>query len=167
MTHGDATMRYIGGTTSSIRSDREMDVTGKIIPDVVNEQTLYKLPPSALVREAAKIMGGNEVSAILVTEDDRLVGIFTERDYARKIVLQGKSSQNTLVRDVMSTKLITVQPIDTLDFCMQLVTEKRIRHLPVMDQGRLVGMLSIGDLLKAALAEQASTIAQLEAYINS
>jgi CBS domain-containing protein len=81
-------------------------------------------------------------------------------------VLQGKSSQNTLVRDVMSTKLITVKPEDSLDFCMQLVTEKRIRHLPVMDQESLVGMLSIGDLLKAALSEQANTIKQLESYIN-
>jgi CBS domain-containing protein len=95
-----------------------------------------------------------------------LAGIFTERDYARKLVLQGKSSQNTLVRDVMSTKLITVKPEDSLDFCMQLVTEKRIRHLPVMDQESLVGMLSIGDLLKAALSEQANTIKQLESYIN-
>ena len=95
-----------------------------------------------------------------------MAGIFTERDYARKLVLQGKSSQNTLVRDVMSTKLITVKPEDSLDFCMQLVTEKRIRHLPVMDQERLVGMLSIGDLLKAALSEQANTIKQLESYIN-
>jgi CBS domain-containing protein len=95
-----------------------------------------------------------------------LAGIFTERDYARKLVLQGKSSQNTLVRDVMSTKLITVKPEDSLDFCMQLVTEKRIRHLPVMDQEHLVGMLSIGDLLKAALSEQANTIKQLESYIN-
>lgn len=125
------------------------------------------IAPSVHVFDALKLMLEKDIGSLLVVEFGKLVGIFTERDYARKIVLQGKSSQNTLVRDVMSTKLITVQPIDTLDFCMQLVTEKRIRHLPVMDQGRLVGMLSIGDLLKAALAEQASTIAQLEAYINS
>ncbi|NDC66668.1 MAG: CBS domain-containing protein [Burkholderiaceae bacterium] len=108
-----------------------------------------------------------DVGSLLVIEFGGLVGIFTERDYARKLVLQGKSSQNTLVRDVMSTKLITVKPEDTLDYCMQLVTEKRIRHLPVLDGKRLIGMLSIGDLVKAALAEQAATIAQLEAYINS
>lgn len=125
------------------------------------------IAPNVHVFDALKLMLEKDIGSLLVLEFGKLVGIFTERDYARKIVLQGKSSQNTLVRDVMSTKLITVQPSDTLDCCMQLVTERRIRHLPVMDQGSLVGMLSIGDLLKAALAEQASTIAQLEAYINS
>lgn len=125
------------------------------------------IAPNVHVFDALKLMLEKNIGSLLVVEFGKLVGIFTERDYARKLVLQGKSSQNTLVRDVMSTKLITVQPNNTLDFCMQLVTEKRIRHLPVMDQGRLVGMLSIGDLLKAALAEQAATIAQLEAYINS
>ncbi|NDH56251.1 MAG: CBS domain-containing protein [Burkholderiaceae bacterium] len=125
------------------------------------------IAPNMPVFDALKLMLEKDVGSLLVIEFGGLVGIFTERDYARKLVLQGKSSQNTLVRDVMSTKLITVKPEDTLDYCMQLVTEKRIRHLPVLDGGRLIGMLSIGDLLKAALAEQAATIAQLEAYINS
>jgi CBS domain-containing protein len=125
------------------------------------------IAPNVQVFDALKLMLDRDIGSLLVIEFGKLVGIFTERDYARKLVLQGKSSQNTLVRDVMSTKLITVKPDDTLDFCMQLVTEKRIRHLPVLDQERLVGMLSIGDLLKAALSEQAATIAQLEAYINS
>ena len=127
---------------------------------------LETVAPNEHVFEALKIMFEKDIGSLLVVEFGKLAGIFTERDYARKLVLQGKSSQNTLVRDVMSTKLITVKPEDSLDFCMQLVTEKRIRHLPVMDQERLVGMLSIGDLLKAALSEQANTIKQLESYIN-
>ncbi len=125
------------------------------------------IAPNVHVFDALKLMVEKNIGSLLVIEFNKLVGIFTERDYARKLVLQGKSSQNTLVRDVMSTKLITVKPTDTLDFCMKLVTEKRIRHLPVMDNDRLIGMLSIGDLVKAALSEQAATIAQLEAYINS
>ena len=127
---------------------------------------LENVAPNEHVFEALKIMFEKDIGSLLVVEFGKLAGIFTERDYARKLVLQGKSSQNTLVRDVMSTKLITVKPEDSLDFCMQLVTEKRIRHLPVMDQESLVGMLSIGDLLKAALSEQANTIKQLESYIN-
>jgi CBS domain-containing protein len=127
---------------------------------------LETVAPNEPVFEALKIMFEKDIGSLLVVEFGKLAGIFTERDYARKLVLQGKSSQNTLVRDVMSTKLITVKPEDSLDFCMQLVTEKRIRHLPVIDQERLVGMLSIGDLLKAALSEQANTIKQLESYIN-
>jgi len=127
---------------------------------------LETVAPNEYVFEALKIMFEKDIGSLLVVEFGKLAGIFTERDYARKLVLQGKSSQNTLVRDVMSTKLITVKPEDSLDFCMQLVTEKRIRHLPVIDQERLVGMLSIGDLLKAALSEQANTIKQLESYIN-
>ena len=127
---------------------------------------LETVAPNEHVFEALKLMFEKDIGSLLVVEFGKLAGIFTERDYARKLVLQGKSSQNTLVRDVMSTKLITVKPEDSLDFCMQLVTEKRIRHLPVIDQERLVGMLSIGDLLKAALSEQANTIKQLESYIN-
>ena len=127
---------------------------------------LETVAPNEHVFEALKLMFEKDIGSLLVVEFGKLAGIFTERDYARKLVLQGKSSQNTLVRDVMSTKLITVKPEDSLDFCMQLVTEKRIRHLPVMDQESLVGMLSIGDLLKAALSEQANTIKQLESYIN-
>ena len=128
---------------------------------------LETVGPNEHVFDALKLMVEKDIGSLLVVEFGKLAGIFTERDYARKLVLQGKSSQNTLVRDVMSTKLITVKPDDSLDFCMQLVTEKRIRHLPVMDQESLVGMLSIGDLLKAALSEQANTIKQLESYINS
>lgn len=125
------------------------------------------IAPNVHVFDALKLMLEKDIGSLLVIEFSNLVGIFTERDYARKLVLQGKSSQNTLVRDVMSTKLITVKPDDRLDDCMKIVTEKRIRHLPVLDNGRLVGMLSIGDLVKAAMSEQAATIAQLEAYIKS
>lgn len=123
--------------------------------------------PNVQVYEAIKLMLDKDIGSLLVVEFGDLVGIFTERDYARKLILQGKNSQDTLVREVMCTDLIMVTPEDTIDNCMQIVTEKRIRHLPVIENGRLVGLLSIGDLVKAALAEQALTIAQLEAYITS
>lgn len=123
--------------------------------------------PNVQVYEAIKLMLDKDIGSLLVVEFGDLVGIFTERDYARKLILQGKNSQDTLVREVMCTDLTMVTPEDTLDNCMQIVTEKRIRHLPVIENGRLVGLLSIGDLVKAALAEQALTIAQLEAYIAS
>lgn len=125
------------------------------------------IPPNINVFDALKLMMDKNIGSLLVTEFGNLKGIFTERDYARKLVLQGKSSHHTLVSEVMSTELIVVTPSDTLEHCMRIVTEKRIRHLPVVENGQLLDLLSIGDLVKAALAEQAATIAQLEAYINT
>ncbi len=165
MTHGDATMRYIGGTTSSIRSDREMDVTGKIIPDVVNEQTLYKLPPSALVREAAKIMGGNKVSAILVTEDDRLVGIFTERDLTARVVAIGLDPDRTALSQVMTPRPDVLAPDDSPLNALELMRLRRYRHLPVVDQGRIVGMVSIRDLYAVVKKQLEHEVREREAFI--
>lgn len=125
------------------------------------------ISPNVQVYEAIKIMLEKDIGSLLVVEFGDLIGIFTERDYARKLVLQGKSSQVTCVREVMCTDITVVKPEDTLDSCMKIITEKRIRHLPVVDNGRLIGLLSIGDLVKAVLAEQALTIAHLEAYISS
>lgn len=125
------------------------------------------VPPNMNVFDALKLMVDKDIGSLLVLEFGELRGIFTERDYARKLVLQGKNSHHTLVREVMSTELTLVSPSDTLEHCMRIVTEKRIRHLPVVENGHLLDLLSIGDLVKAALAEQAATIAQLEAYISS
>jgi CBS domain-containing protein len=125
------------------------------------------IPPNMNVFDALKLMVDKDIGSLLVVEFGDLKGIFTERDYARKLVLQGKNSHHTLVRDVMSKELTLVTPGDTLEHCMRIVTERRIRHLPVVENGQLLDLLSIGDLVKAALAEQAATIAQLEAYIST
>src|SRR5690606_31188008 len=105
--------------------------------------------------------------ALLVMQGDRVLGVMSERDYARKVALLGRASRDTPVSQIMSSPPVTVTPADTIDGCMRLVTDKRIRHLPVIDGGRVVGVLSIGDLVKAILSQQRETIEQLEAYIRS
>ena len=106
------------------------------------------------------------ISSMLVQENGALLGIFTERDYARKIVLQGKSSANTLIEEVMTAELTTVKLSDSIEECMKIMTDSHLRHLPVVEDGKLLGLLSIGDLVKEAIAEQASLIQQLEQYIR-
>ena len=123
--------------------------------------------PGDSVIAALEIMAKHDVGAVLVTEGIRLAGIFSERDYARKIILQGKSSKDTQVREIMTEKVICAKPTQTVDECMAVMTEKHIRHLPVMDGDRLVGMISIGDLVKETISEQAFMIKQLENYIAS
>lgn len=128
--------------------------------------TVYKVRPSDSVLDALTLMAEARIGAVLVSEDDRaIVGIFTERDYARKVVLMGRTSVNTPVRDVMTSAVRYVSPEQTKEECMSLMTEHRIRHLPVMKDGELVGLLSIGDLVKAIITEQQFTIDQLENYI--
>jgi CBS domain-containing protein len=107
------------------------------------------------------------VGAVLVIDNGTLAGIVTERDYARKVILQGRSSKETLVSEIMTSELITVAPENTVDNCMRLMTDYRIRHLPVLDSGKLLGIVSIGDLVKAKIADQAYTIDQLHTYIDS
>ncbi|EOR93177.1 Inosine-5'-monophosphate dehydrogenase [Arcticibacter svalbardensis MN12-7] len=107
------------------------------------------------------------ISALLIIEQDQLRGIFTERDYARKIVLQGKSSKDTQVNEVMTADPLTISLNDGLEYCMNLMTDKHIRHLPVINDGKVVAMISIGDLVKAIIDSQKDTIKQLEGYINS
>ena len=121
----------------------------------------------APVLEAIRLMAEYHIGAVLVMQGEELVGIASERDYARKVILQGKSSHDIPVREIMTGTVITVQPRHTVEQCMALMTNKRIRHLPVMDGDRLVGVLSIGDLVKEVIAEQEATIRQLESYIHS
>jgi|SRR5690606_13229871 len=130
-------------------------------------RVVYSVAPGVSVFEALNVMMEKNISALLILEDGNLCGIFTERDYARKIILQGKSSKDTPVRDVMSPDPHTITPEETIDHCMQLMTTRHFRHLPVVEGGTVVGMLSIGDLVKCIIEDQQQTITQLESYINS
>jgi CBS domain-containing protein len=124
------------------------------------------IAPEAPVFAALTLMAEKNVGALLVLEGERLVGILSERDYARKVVLLGKSSRNTSVREIMSTRVLYVRPEQTMDECMALMTDKRIRHLPVLEEGRVSGIVSMGDVVKAVIADQSFAIQQLEQYIT-
>jgi CBS domain-containing protein len=128
---------------------------------------VWTISPDAPVIEAVRLMAERGIGALPVVQGSELVGIVSERDYARKVILRGRSSAETPVRDIMSTPVETISPDQAVHNCMQTMTDKRIRHLPVVDRGRLIGMISIGDLVKAVIEEQQQTIAQLERYIAS
>lgn len=128
---------------------------------------IYAIVPDAPVIEAIRLMAEKRIGAVLVMEGPRLVGILSERDYARKIVLQGRSSSDTPVRTIMTADVITVRPDDTAERCMQIVTNERIRHLPVLRGGEVIGVVSIGDLVKAVIEDQQVELAQLQRYIAS
>jgi len=130
-------------------------------------RAILSIEPEAPVLEAIRAMAAHHVGALLVMQGETLRGIVSERDYARKVILLGRSSADTPVRDIMSSPVITVSPDTTVQTCMQLVTDRRVRHLPVVDGARVVGMVSIGDLVKAVIAEQQQQIEQLEHYIHS
>ena len=129
-------------------------------------QTVHTIAPNASVFDAVKLMAEKSIGALIVTEGDRVVGIVTERDYARKIVLMSRSSKETPVRDIMTSAVMYVRPDQTSEDCMVLMTEKRLRHLPVMEGERLVGLISIGDLVKDIISEQRFIIDQLQHYIR-
>ncbi len=124
------------------------------------------IAPDAMVYDALALMAEKDVGALLVIEDGNLVGIISERDYARKVILTGKSSLRTPVRDIMTEQVTTVRPDTTVEQCMAVVTEQRIRHLPVMSEGAVLGVVSIGDLVKATIESKDFTIQQLEGYIT-
>ena len=125
----------------------------------------WGIAPGAWAYEALEIMAARDIGALLVIDNGRLVGIFSERDYARKVILKGRSSKETPVEDLMTRPVICVGPDRTLEECMALMTAKRVRHLPVMDRGSLIGVVSIGDIVNAIIAEQDATIRDLENYI--
>jgi CBS domain-containing protein len=129
-------------------------------------QSVHTITASDSVYDAIKLMAEKQIGALVVTDRDSVAGIITERDYARKVVLKDRSSKTTPVRDIMSKAVRFVRPDQSSDECMALMTDRRIRHLPVIDQERLVGMISIGDLVKNIIAEQQFTIQQLEHYIS-
>jgi CBS domain-containing protein len=130
------------------------------------EQTVYTIAPTATVFDAVKLMAEKSIGALMVMEGGQVVGIITERDYARKIVLVSRSSKETPVRDIMTSVVMYVSPSQTSQECMALMTENRLRHLPVMDNGKLIGLVSIGDLVKDIISEQKFIIEQLEHYIT-
>jgi CBS domain-containing protein len=130
-----------------------------------SDHTIHSIAPTASVFDAVKLMSEKNIGALLVMEGGKIVGVVTERDYARKVILMAKSSKETPVRDIMTTQVMYVRPNQTSEECMVLMTENRVRHLPVMDQGKLIGLVSIGDLVKDVIAEQKFIIEQLEHYI--
>ncbi len=130
-------------------------------------QRLLSVPPEATVYDALQLMAQADVGALVVLDGERLAGIFSERDYARKVILFGKSSKETLVREIMTEKVLCVRPDQTVDQCMALMTDKRVRHLPVLDHKRVSGVISIGDVVKEVISEQRFMIEQLENYIHS
>lgn len=129
-------------------------------------QGLYSVAPEAPVLEAIRLMAEHSIGALLVMQGDKLAGIVSERDYARKVILKGRSSSDTSVQQIMTADVLTVETSFSVQQCMQIMTDQRVRHLPVVEAGRVLGMLSIGDLVQAVLAEQAQTIEQLENYIH-
>jgi CBS domain-containing protein len=126
---------------------------------------VYTTGPSTSVYDALATMAEHEIGALLVMDGGRLVGVVSERDYARKVILQGRSSRDTAVSEIMTPDLITVTPRDTVDHCMKLMTEERIRHLPVLESAQIVGIVSLGDLVKWIIGAQEAEIQHLHAYI--
>lgn len=143
-----------------------MEITGKVGTLLHNKSgEIWSLEPSASVYDAIRLMAEKSVGALLVMRDSKLAGIVSERDYARKIVLQGRNSHDTPVSDIMTGNVVTVTPSHTVEECMRIVTDKRIRHLPVVEGDRVIGIVSIGDLVNWVLTEQQETIRHLEAWI--
>ena len=144
-----------------------MSNVAQILKSKPVNQPVRTLPPDATVRQAVELMAEHRIGALLVAEGERIVGIFTERDYARKIEVLGRTSVATRLSEVMTPDVLHVQPATTTQECMALMTDKRLRHLPVLEAGTVVGMVSIGDLVKEVISEQQFLIAQLESYIRS
>jgi CBS domain-containing protein len=126
---------------------------------------VWSVSPDATVLDALGVMAQHDIGVVLVLDGDKLVGLFSERDYARKVVLAGRSSKDSPVRDVMTAQVICVPPERGIDECMAVMTDKRVRHLPVVDRKAVVGLVSIGDVVKATIADREFTIAQLQSYI--
>jgi CBS domain-containing protein len=134
-----------------------LNTKGKQVFSVTSNITVY---------EAIKVMGEKNIGAVLIIENDNLKGILSERDYARKVVLKGKSSLDTYVHEIMEDDLVTVKPSDSIDYCMGLMSSKRIRHLPVVENGTVLGLISIGDVVKGIIEMQKETIDYLNSYIS-
>ena len=130
------------------------------------DQRVYSIAPTESVFDAVKLMAERNIGALVVMEGEKIVGIITERDYARKIVLVARSSKETPVRDIMTPSVMYVSPVQRSEECMALMTENRVRHLVVVDSGKLIGLVSIGDLVKDIISEQKFIIEQLEHYIT-
>jgi CBS domain-containing protein len=130
------------------------------------DPTVHTIAPSVLMFDALKLMAEKNIGALVIMEGETIVGVLSERDYARKVVLLGRSSKETLVREVMTYPVLYVGPQQSTEECMALMTEKRLRHLPVLEDGKLIGLISIGDLVKDIISEQNFVIEQLQSYIS-
>ncbi len=139
-----------------------------LIRNILNEKgtEVYDIGPENTVYEAIEKMADKDIGALLVMERDQLKGIITERDYRNKVILKGRRSNTTAVREIMSSNLYTVEPTDTVDTCMALMTDRKFRHLPVLEDGNVVGVISIGDLVKAVITKQKVEIHNLRDYIS-
>jgi len=142
----------VGGTIEGILGAKKHEV--------------FSVSPDATVYDAVALMAEKNIGALLVVKDGELVGIISERDYTRKVMLRGKRSRETKVSEIMSTNLTTVEPKESVDHCLQFMTEKRIRHLPVVKDGSICGVISIGDLVKHVISVQSATLDHLERYIS-
>ncbi len=140
----------------------------KSVSDILNFKghEIWAVKPDDTVFDSLQLMAEKEVGALLVMDADKLVGIVTERDYARKVILEGKSSKSSSVTEIMTKQVLCVAPERTIEECMALMTDKRARHLPVLDHKRVIGLVSIGDLVKAMISEQKMLIDQLQHYIS-
>ena len=138
-----------------------------LVKDILKEKgdDVQTIGPEATVYEALKKMAGKNIGALLVMKDDKIIGVFSERDYARKIILKGKSSKESKVGELLSERIFYVKPTATTNECMQIMTDHRVRHLPVLDEEKLVGIVSIGDIVNKVIQGQSHTIKQLEDYI--
>ncbi|ENX48708.1 MULTISPECIES: CBS domain-containing protein [Acinetobacter] len=130
------------------------------------EQAIYTVSPDATVLEAISIMAEKGIGALVVTQDNEVVGILSERDYTRKVALMERSSYDTTVSEIMTAKVLTISRSNTVEECLQLMTDRHLRHLPVVEEKKLVGLISIGDLVKAAMQDQKNLIDQLQHYIS-
>ena len=130
------------------------------------DQDVYKIAPGDSVYDALRLMADRNIGALLVVDEGKIVGILTERDYARKVILMDRSSKQTAVGEIMTSSVMYVRPDQTNEECMALMTDNRLRHLPVIDNGRLLGVVSIGDLVKDIISEQQFIIEQLQQYIQ-
>ena len=129
------------------------------------QRLVYSIRPDATVREALELMAQKNIGALLVMDGPALAGIFSERDYARKVVLQGRSSNDALVQDIMTAQVITVQAAQNIDECMQIMTDKHVRHLPILEGQNVIGLISSGDVVREMMAHQKTIIEQLHSYI--
>ena len=140
-----------------------MKTMGHFLTD--NNRQIYSVRPNATVLEALELMAQKNIGALLVLDGETLAGIFSERDYARKVVLKGRTSNEALVKDIMTAEVITVESTQNMEHCMQIMTDHHVRHLPIMDKQQVKGLISIGDVIKEMMAHQKATIEQLQSYI--
>jgi CBS domain-containing protein len=145
-----------------------MTMTSGTIGTILHHKgaSVWTISPQATVFEAIQLLARKNIGALPVVEGDKLIGIFTERDYTRKVALEGKTSHTTKVREILTSEVVAISPNETVEDAMRLMTEKRIRHLPVLEEGRMVGLISIGDMVNWIISAQSAAIDQMEAYLS-